>query len=153
MFGRREVGYGHRRSIWIFCSNCRPLGQENSSKISLLEQNFSLGQNLRSTREETKKGSNTAPMPASTSPQNIRDLTKPRRRRQRHKAIGLVSKTTTLHEHRAFLYISSPSLHNHDMKWTNFKFFQDWNGKAINSTISVWTRAQPPSLLPSFKSH
>ena len=37
-----------------------------------------------------------------------RDLTKPRRRRQRErqKTIGLMSKTTTLHVHHAFLYIS-----------------------------------------------
>ena len=45
----------------------------------------------------------------------IRDLTKPRRRRQRErtKTIGLMSKTTTLHVHHAFLYISLPSLHNY----------------------------------------
>ena len=34
-----------------------------------------------------------------------RDLTKQRRRGQRQKAISLVSKTTTLHMHHAFLYI------------------------------------------------
>ena len=38
------------------------------------------------------------------------------------KAIGLMSKTTTLHVHHAFLYISLPSLHNYDVKWPNFKF-------------------------------
>ena len=32
------------------------------------------------------------------------------------KAIGLGSKTTTLLVHHAFLYISLPSLHNHDVK-------------------------------------
>ena len=42
---------------------------------------------------------------------DFRDLTKLRRRRQLQKAIGLVSKTTILHEHHAFLYISLPSLH------------------------------------------
>ena len=53
-----------------------------------------------------------------------RDLTKPRRRRQRErkKTIGLMSKTTTLHVHHAFMYISLPSLHNYDMKLPNFKF-------------------------------
>ena len=53
-----------------------------------------------------------------------RDLTKPRRRRrrrrrrqrERQKTIGLMSKTTTLHVHHAFLYISLPSLHNYDVK-------------------------------------
>ena len=38
------------------------------------------------------------------------------------KAIGLMSKTTTLHVHQAFLYISLQSLHNYDVKRTNFKF-------------------------------
>ena len=54
---------------------------------------------------------------------DIRDLTKLRRRRQLQKAIGLVSKTTILHEHHAFLYISLPSLHDYDVKWPNFKVF------------------------------
>ena len=53
-----------------------------------------------------------------------RDLTKPRRRRQRErqKTKGLMSKTTTLHVHHAFLYISLPSLHSYDMQCPNFKF-------------------------------
>ena len=38
------------------------------------------------------------------------------------KAIGLMSKTTTLHVHHTFLYISFLSLHNYDVKWPNFKF-------------------------------
>ena len=46
-----------------------------------------------------------------------------RRQRQRQKAIGLVSKTTTLHVHHAFVCISLPSLHDYDVKWPNFKFF------------------------------
>ena len=50
--------------------------------------------------------------------QENRDLTKPRRRRQRErqKTIGLMSKTTTLHVYHAFLYISLPLLHNYDVK-------------------------------------
>ena len=32
------------------------------------------------------------------------------------KAIGLMSKTTTLHVHHALLYFSSLSLHNNDVK-------------------------------------
>ena len=31
-------------------------------------------------------------------------------------AIGLISKTTILHMHHAFLYISLPSLHDYDVK-------------------------------------
>ena len=36
------------------------------------------------------------------------------------KAIGIYYKTTTLHVHQAFFYISLPSLHDCDMKITNF---------------------------------
>ena len=47
-----------------------------------------------------------------------RDLTKLRRRRQRQRqrAIGLVSKKTTLLVHHVFLYISWPSLHDYNVK-------------------------------------
>ena len=38
------------------------------------------------------------------------------------KAIGLMSKPTTLRVHHAFLYISLLSLHNYDVKWPNLKF-------------------------------
>ena len=38
------------------------------------------------------------------------------------KAIVLMSKTTTLHLHHAFLFISLLSLHNYDVKWPNVKF-------------------------------
>ena len=39
------------------------------------------------------------------------------------KTIGLLRKTTTLHVHHAFLYISLPSLHNYDVKMPNCKFY------------------------------
>ena len=39
------------------------------------------------------------------------------------KAIGLLHKTTTLHVHHAFLYISLPSLHDYDVKMPNCKFY------------------------------
>ena len=47
----------------------------------------------------------------------IMDLTKLRRRRTENvkKTIGLMSKTTTLHVHHAFLYISLLSLHDNDV--------------------------------------
>ena len=35
------------------------------------------------------------------------------------KAIGLITKTTTLHVHHAFLYISLPSLRDYDVKMLN----------------------------------
>ena len=56
---------------------------------------------------------------------DFRDLTKVRQLRDgygdgnvKKRAIGLVSKTTTLHLHNAFLYcnISLPSLHVYDVK-------------------------------------
>ena len=78
---------------------------------------------------------------------NIRNLTKPRRRRQRErqKTIGLMSKTTALHVHHAFLYISLPSLHNYTT-WNaqTLSLLGNGNGKAINSTISVRTWARSP---------
>ena len=38
------------------------------------------------------------------------------------KAIGLISKTTTLHVHHAFLYISLPSLPDYNVKVPEFTF-------------------------------
>ena len=38
-------------------------------------------------------------------------------------AIGLLSKTTSWHVHHAFLYISLPLLHDHDVKMPNFTFY------------------------------
>ena len=40
------------------------------------------------------------------------------------KAIGLISQTTILHVHHAFLYISLPSLHNYDVKIPNFTMYR-----------------------------
>ena len=37
-------------------------------------------------------------------------------------ALGLLSKTTSLHVHHAFLYMSLSLLHNHDVKMPNFTF-------------------------------
>ena len=39
------------------------------------------------------------------------------------KAIGLLRKTTTLHVHHAFLYISLPSFYDYDVKMPNCKFY------------------------------
>ena len=38
--------------------------------------------------------------------------------------MGLVTKTTILHVHHAFLYISLPSLHDYDVKMPNFMLFK-----------------------------
>ena len=69
------------------------------------------------------------------------------------KAIGLMSKTATLHLRHAFLYISLPSLHNYDVKWLKLRLLESGNGKAINSTtILVWTRARSPLLSSNLNS-
>ena len=39
-------------------------------------------------------------------------------------AIGLLRKTTGLHVHHAFLYISQPSLRDYDVKMPNFTFYE-----------------------------
>ena len=43
------------------------------------------------------------------------------------KAIGLLRKTTTLHVHHAFLYISLPSLHDYDVKCLIASFMEEVN--------------------------
>ena len=50
------------------------------------------------------------------------------------KAIGLLRKTTTLHVHHAFLYISLPSLHDCDVKMPNCKF----NGGRKQATTNLF---------------
>ena len=45
--------------------------------------------------------------------------------------IDLISKTTTLQVHHAFLYISLPSLHDYDVKMPNFTFCR---GREHNTT-------------------
>ena len=40
------------------------------------------------------------------------------------KEMGLISKTTILHLHHAFWYISLPLLHDYDVKMPNFTFYR-----------------------------
>ena len=40
------------------------------------------------------------------------------------KATGLIRKTTILHVHHTFLYISLPSLHDYDVKMPNFTVYR-----------------------------
>ena len=51
-----------------------------------------------------------------------------------------MSKTTTLHVHRASLYISLPSLHNYEVKWPNFEL------DCSQSPIFSWDRLDIPRL-------
>ena len=45
------------------------------------------------------------------------------------KTIGLISKTTTLHEPHDFLYISLSFLHKYDVKWPILRSLENGNGK------------------------
>ena len=53
------------------------------------------------------------------------------------KAIGLLRKTATLHMHHAFLYISSPSLHDYDVKMPNCKFYGGCKQATTNLFFSL----------------
>ena len=48
------------------------------------------------------------------------------------KAIGFISKTTTLHVYHTYLYISFPSLHDYDVKIPNFGIMENVNKQRRN---------------------
>ena len=50
------------------------------------------------------------------------------------KTIGLMSKTTTLHVHHTFMYISFPFLPDYDVKMTNLAF----NGERKQATTKFY---------------
>ena len=52
------------------------------------------------------------------------------------KAISLLSKTTSLHVHYAFLYISLPVLHDYDVKMPSFTFYGGRKQAATNFSFS-----------------
>ena len=53
------------------------------------------------------------------------------------KAIGLISKTTILHVHHAFLYIVSlSSLHDYDVKMSNFTMYRGSTQAATKFPLS-----------------
>ena len=53
----------------------------------------------------------------------IQRLGRQQERQKKNIYLGLISKTTTLHVHHAFLCISLPALHDHDVKMPNFAFY------------------------------
>ena len=55
------------------------------------------------------------------------------------KALFLLRKTTTLHVHHAFLYISLPSLHDYDVKMPNCKFYGGRKQATTNLFFSLLT--------------
>ena len=52
------------------------------------------------------------------------------------KAIGLLSKTTSLHVHDAFLYISLPLLYDYDVKMPSFTFYGGRKQATTNFSFS-----------------
>ena len=59
------------------------------------------------------------------------------------KAIGLLRKTTSLHVHHAFLYISLPSLHDYDVKMPNCKFY---GGRKRTTTNLFFSLCSPEEI-------
>ena len=55
------------------------------------------------------------------------------------KVIGLISKTTILHVHHAFLYISLPSLHDYDVKMPNFALYRGSTQATAKFPLSFYT--------------
>ena len=52
------------------------------------------------------------------------------------KTIVLISKTTTLHVHHTFLYISLTSLHDYDVKMPNFTIYGERKQATTNFPFS-----------------
>ena len=52
------------------------------------------------------------------------------------KAIGLLSKTTSLHVHHTFLYISLPLQHDYDVKMSSFTFYGGRKQATTNLSFS-----------------
>ena len=79
-----------------------------------------------------------------------------RRQRERQKSNRFrISKTTTLHVHQAFLYISLPSLHDYDVEMPNFTFCGEREHKTTTlfffcRTLIQSFRIQLQKKLPTF---
>ena len=54
------------------------------------------------------------------------------------KTIGLMSKTTTLHVHHTFMYISFPFLPDYDVKMTNLAFNGERKQATAKFYFSLW---------------
>ena len=68
-----------------------------------------------------------------------RDLTRPRRGRQRQKTIGFMSKTIALHVHHAFGIILWRPLHDYDIKLSDVTFYTGREHNTRNFPFSLWT--------------
>ena len=63
------------------------------------------------------------------------------------KAMGLLSKTTTLHVHHAILYISLPSLHDYGVKMPDFTLYGGRKQATMNFFLFL-TRVRSPRNQP-----
>ena len=64
-----------------------------------------------------------------------------------------MGKTTTLHVHHTFLYISLPSLHNYDVKWSKFELTRDWEWQGDKFYYLFLNSDAGPSLQFQHKFH
>ena len=55
------------------------------------------------------------------------------------KAIGLITKTTTLRLHHAFLYMPLPLLHDFDVKMPDFTFYRGSTQETTKFPLCFWT--------------
>ena len=55
------------------------------------------------------------------------------------KTIDLINKTTALHVHHTFLYISLPFLHDYDVKMPIFAFYGERKQERTKFYFSFWT--------------
>ena len=138
---------------WIICFYC----ENGQWRVYSHDQEHHQHQN--------KKRSRISCIPTNTigpkclPPREVsRDLTKPRPRRQRErpKTIGLMNKTTILHVHHAFFYISLLSLHNYDVKLPNIKFTWERERQGdkfyhLCPNLSAFSSLQLQPKFPSFK--
>ena len=53
------------------------------------------------------------------------------------KAIGLLSKTTSLHVHHAFLYVSLPLMHDYNVKMPSFTFYEGHKQATTNFSFPI----------------
>ena len=89
-----------------------------------------------------KLGSNVSPTFGSvheTLRYDHRDLTRPRRGRQRQKMIVFMSKTTVLQVHRASGIFLWRPLHDYDVKLSDVTFYTRSEHNTRNFPFSLWT--------------
>ena len=125
---------GTSRSLKLQCDYFHSLTSSNVGKLSILnvkKDNFKivyrlgLRRRIQSVSRPTKLG--TLRSDDGDGNENFK------------KAIVLRIKTTILHVHHAFLYISLPSLHDYDVKMPNVTFYRGSTQTTTKFPLSFWT--------------